>query len=184
MTKEQEKIILEDTLAKLKANGGRIVYKVGWFWKTIHYVVMIVTLGFNRTFLNGYYTTLGNVVGVPDGFDRACEKNPLHVAEVIEHENIHINQAKRWGLGYVWLGYIPYAICYLLLPVPFLFAYFRYRFEREAYAHGINFYLQFYPDARERRIAHAVANLCGGEYAWTWIIRSQVDRWFREHVHE
>lgn len=184
MTTEQQKLVLQDSLARLTANGGRIVYKTGCFWAALHWAVMILTFGSNRTFLNGYYTTLGNIVGVPDTYDKNTISWPLRVAEIIEHENVHITQAKKWGLGYVWLGYIPYGICYLLLPLPLLFAYFRYHFEREAYAHGINFYLQFYPEARDRRINEVVASLTSGAYGWTWIIKSQVRKWFEENINE
>jgi hypothetical protein len=182
--KDQQREILKDSLARLTANGGRIVPKTGWFWVAIHYAVMILTFGSNRTFLNGYYTTLGNVVGVPKSYYENSIRWPLGVAETIEHENVHITQAKKWGLGNVWLGYIPYGICYLLLPLPLFFAYFRYRFEREAYAHGINFYLQFYPNARDRRIYEAVAQLTSGAYGWTWIMKRQVKKWFKENINE
>jgi hypothetical protein len=171
--------ILSRSVANLKAAGGKIVIKEGWFWKTLHYIVMIVTFGGNRNFLEGYYTTIGPWVGVPKDWE---SRGHLGRAAVLEHESIHIKQCKKFGLGNVYLGLPLYTILYLLLPLPFGFAYFRWRFEREAYTHGINFRIRHRPDERTRLIENAVIELSSGRYGWTHPFPKRARAYFEEHV--
>lgn len=171
--------ILSKSIERLEAAGGKIVIKEGWFWKLLHYLVIIFTFGGNRNFLDGYYTTIGPWVGVPKDWE---SRYMLGRAAVIEHETIHIKQCKKFGFGNVYVGLPIYTVLYLLLPLPIGLAYFRWLFEREAYAHGINFLNMYQPDHRTRRIEDAVIELSGSNYAWTWPFKRRVRAYFEEHV--
>lgn len=168
---------------------GRVVVKRGWFWVSLHYIVLAVTFGTNRRFLTDYLTTIGPWIGVPEGYDPSRPENQ----PTLEHEREHIRQYHRYGLGWLPLGMLVVAILYAIVPLPLGFAYFRWRLEREAYAVGYRAELKLYaarpgvlpPDVWARRrqlIEHGVAQLSGGSYGWAWLPSSQVRRWFEAHV--
>ena len=182
MTEEERKeleSVLDDTRLKISAEGGRIVEKKGWFWVALHYIVMVVTFGGNRDFLKGYYTTIGPWIGVPEGWEKRSLAGRI---AVLEHECTHIRQCKKFGFGNAIVGLPLYTMLYLLLPLPIGLAYFRWRFEREAYAWGINARISIEPYMRAHLIDSAVVQLTSGKYGWTWPFPERVRRYFEEHV--
>jgi hypothetical protein len=175
---ERQELWLNRTIEEIRAQGGRVVEKKGWFWRILHKLVVVVTFGGNRNFLKGYYTTIGGVVGCPEGWEKSSLPS---IISVLEHELIHIKQCKKFGLGSVWLGLPLYTIFYLLLPLPMGLAYFRWRFEREAYAHGINIRVHWEPQLYDRLIDNAVKQLTSGAYGWTWPFKSRVYAYLYKH---
>lgn len=184
--------ILNESLDRLHAAGGRIVFKEGWFWETLAKVVWLITLGQNKTFLTDYYTTIGPWVGVPWDWELYSEYGR---AATIEHETVHVKQCRRCGFGNVYLGILPFSLLYIFAPLPIGLAWFRWRFEREAYAHGIRFALARHDDPSDGRfgsearsyywsflIDQAVDQLTGGAYAWTWPFRGSVRAYFEREV--
>lgn len=182
-TREELEAHLAAVIAEIESLGGKIVVKNGWFWKALHWIVYAITFGKNKTFIDGYYTTLAHIVGVPLDWE---ERSIVGRIAVLEHESKHIRQCKKVGLGSVWIGFPLYTVLYLLLPLPVGFAYFRWRFEREAYAHGINIELSYsgknFPWRRKYLIDSAVEQMSTGAYGWTWILRKNVRRYFDKNV--
>jgi hypothetical protein len=186
LSKTEGEQCLEDALAHLHSIGGGIVKKEGWFWNAIHYFLMGVTLGSQRSFLTGYYTTIGPWVGVPKGWEK---RSPEGRAAVIMHECKHIEQCKWFGFGNVFVGLPTFTILYLLLPLPMGLAYFRWRFERVAYTISINAKISMALDhqkneEREYQIGKAVDQLSSGKYGWTWPFPKAVRRYFEEQIPE
>lgn len=67
------------------------------------------------------WTTIGKTIYYPDHI-----KNPYVYTDVIEHEKVHLEQYKKYGtFGFLFL--------YAFVFFPVLGAYFRWKFEREAY---------------------------------------------------
>ena len=168
----------------MRAEGIRVVPKRGWLWKSLHWAVLILTLGGNRAFLKRYYTTIGPVVGYPEDWEK---QDVVHRIAILSHERRHVGQFRKGGLGSAWLGVLPVGLCYLLLPLPVGFAWCRWRFERTAYAEGIRVELSWRPsaDRRERLIAHAVEQLVGPRYGYTaklWPGRRRVRAYFEASV--
>jgi hypothetical protein len=179
MTKQEEQEILyAETLLKVHSKGAVIVDKKGWFWKTIHVLVVIFTLGGNRNFLKGYYTTIAKWIGVPEDWE---ERSLAVRIAILEHELVHVEQCKKFGFGSAVLGLPVYTVLYLLLPLPIGLAYFRWRFEREAYAHGINVRVRMEPWRYPYLIDSAVKQLTTGLYGWTWPFKNRVRRYFEKH---
>lgn len=112
------------------------------------------TRGFNERF----WTTLGRTIYYPTSVH-----DPFAHPVVLEHELVHVQQWRRWGL-FLWISY-------LLLPLPIGLAWFRFRWEREAYL----VQLARAPD-REHEIERIVDVLWFG-YARPWP-RSWMRRWF------
>jgi len=97
--------------------------------------------------------TIGNTVYLPDHVE-----NPWAHVNLLKHEAIHVAQYRRWG----WLFWI----AYLFLPLPVGLAYFRYRWEREAYVEAE--IMAAAPHNRDR-LAQWVANILSqSTYAWAW----------------
>lgn len=70
-----------------------------------------------------YWMTIGNTIYYPDVYDLETAKL---FTDLIDHEKVHIEQYKKYTVpGFLFL--------YVLVPLPIFFAYFRWRFEREAY---------------------------------------------------
>jgi hypothetical protein len=71
----------------------------------------------------------------------------------------------------------------LFLPLPIGLAWFRARFEREAYAESIRAAAEVwgrdYPARSEYR-EHIVQQFVGSAYGWMWPFRGQIERWYDE----
>ena len=89
------------------------------------------------------------------------------------------------GLG-IWypkasvvLGVPMMAVFYLLLPLPIGFAYFRWRFERSAYLHGM-LVIARHSDKKLpiSYVNNAVKQLTTGLYGWTWPFPKNARRFF------
>ena len=156
--------------------GFRIIRKDHCLWQRwIHLGLMAVTLGGMRGYLDGYQTTIGRTVYVTPDWD---ERDPADRYVIMCHERIHLRQFRR----YTFLGM---AFLYLLVPLPMGAAYFRARFEREAYeetlraaaeVHGIAHIQQ--AEFRER----IVKQFLGPSYGWMWPFRRSIDAWYERTV--
>ena len=116
----------------------------------------------NRVFVQRYWTTIGRTIYYP-----ACVADPLAHPIVLEHELVHVRQWQRWGL-WMWFSY-------LCLPLPVGLAWFRFRWEREAYLVDIA-----HAQDREREIGRIVDALWFG-YGFAWP-RRWMQRWFEREV--
>lgn len=134
-------------------------------------------------FMTSYITTLGNVIAVPEGWFARTE-NPVACLATIRHELQHVRQCRAIGLGSVWLGFPLYAILYLLIPLPFGLAYFRYLFERSAYLESITTFDQHGASLAQIEILteFAVQQLTTGLYGWTWPFPRQVREYYRRNL--
>jgi hypothetical protein len=165
-----------------------IIPKTGWFWTALHYAVLVLTLGRNRTFLTRYATTIGPYIALPPDWLARLDEPWLRY--LLVHERVHVQQFKRWGFGSAHVGMFTMGFAYLFLPLPVGLAWFRWMLEREAYAAGIRANLadrvldppHVVAGLRRVLIAGAVEQLTTGAYGWTWPFPGAVRRWFEEHV--
>jgi hypothetical protein len=137
----------------------------------IHYGLMVVTFGGMRTYLGSYQTTIGMTVYVTsDWDDRHCDARYV----TMRHELVHLRQFRRYGL-------IGMALLYLLVPLPLGLAYFRARFEMEAYAESIRAAAAIYGLDHVRAGCfreHVVSQFVGPSYGWMWPFRRRVEAWY------
>ncbi len=119
----------------------------------------------NRHFMDRFWTVIGSkTIYYPTNIEVVDVDNNLSIyAPILEHELIHIQQKEKWGI--LW------QISYIFLPLPILFAWFRWRWEREAYLININKYnwnIEF------------IADTLWSNYGWTWP-KSWMTKWFKEN---
>jgi hypothetical protein len=139
--------------------------------RMIHVALSILTFGGQRAYLDGYQTTIGQTVYVTRDWDLrpAAERYVT-----LRHERIHLRQFARFGL-------VGMALLYLLLPLPLGLAWFRARFEWEAYAESIRAEAEVHgraaaADARFRE--RIVCAFTSGAYGWMWPFRRAVESWY------
>jgi hypothetical protein len=166
---------LKALMAKMDADGVKIVYKqTSWFWRVLAKLVYVVTLGRNNTFLDGYVTTLNKTIAVPASW---ATRDDLGKLETLTHELTHVAQYQRYTP-------VVMALLYLFVFLPIGLAYFRWRFEREAYCNGYNKLLQYRPDLRAALVDRGVSQMTSGQYAWTWPFQKTVRAYFEAHVNQ
>lgn len=171
----------------LSNNKAKLVLKQGWFWETLHYLVLVFTFGANRNFRSGFITTLGPVIGVPKEWDGSHISATNRKSATIRHELVHVGQFRKAGLGSAYLGIAPMFLLYVLLPLPIGFAWFRWLFERRAYMENLLWGAKFGSDEyTEEQLEWIFSTLCGGNYGWTLapfaFVKKYVKSWFRKEL--
>jgi hypothetical protein len=148
-----------------------------WHQRAAARALYLLTFGGQRTYLSDYVTTLGHTIYVPDGF---AGWPPDHAWEVLCHELVHVKQFERHG----WALMI---LLYGLLPLPAGLAWFRARFEWEAYRETLRCTAVTggLAAARDPRLhAHIIARFTGPDYGWMWPFPRAVQGWIDEALAE
>jgi hypothetical protein len=139
--------------------------------KAIHYVLLALTFGRMRSYLDSYQTTIGNTVYVTSDWD-ALPADSRYVT--MRHEAVHLRQFRRFTLPGM-------ALLYVLLPLPMGLAWCRAYFEREAYAESIRAAAEVWGRAhveRESYRAYIVEQFTSASYGWMWPFRASLERWY------
>lgn len=161
-------------VAALRAElpGFRIVRKDrSRLHRLIHHALFVVTLGRMRDYLDNFQTTIGRTVYVTADFDD-WDADRRYVT--LRHEAVHLRQFRKWSLPIM-------ALLYVLLPLPVGLAYFRARWEREAYAESIRAAAEVWGPAYPRRPefrAHIIDQFTGPSYGWMWPFPAGLQRWY------
>jgi hypothetical protein len=138
--------------------------------RAIDRALKILTLGGQRHYLDQYQTTIGRTVWVTSDWDTrpAAERY-----STLRHERIHLRQFQRLGLPLM-------AVLYLgVLPVGL--AWFRARFEKEAYEESLRAWAEMYGPEHVRRAdvrAEVVSRFTGPAYGWMWPFRRSIEAWY------
>ncbi len=165
---------LDDLLVAMRAEfpSFRLVRKnESWFQRAIHYALIGVTFGQMRGYLERYQTTIRRTIYVTPDWD---SRPALSRYVVLCHELIHLRQFRKFTLPGM-------ALLYVLLPLPMGLAYFRARFEKQAYAETIRATIEvFGPDAVSDKDFrdNILAQFTGPTYGWMWPFRGHLERWF------
>jgi hypothetical protein len=139
--------------------------------RLIDRVLVVVTFGQMRDYLDSYQTTIGRTVYVTSDWD---DWDPDRRYVTLRHEAVHLRQFRKWTLPVM-------AVLYILLPLPMGLAYARARFEWEAYAETIRAAAEVWGPAVPRGAPyrdHIVEQFTGPSYGWMWPFRSQIERWY------
>ena len=141
------------------------------FHRAIHYALIVVTFGGMRAYLTDYVTTIGQGVYVSGDWDTLSDDERW---STMRHEAVHLRQFRRYTLPGM-------AFLYLLLPLPLGVAWFRARFEQEAYAESIRCAFETrglaYVKAGYFR-DNIIGQFTGPSYGWMWPFKKSLDRWY------
>lgn len=147
-----------------------------WLMKAIDLLLRCITFGMMHTFLTDYVTTIGFTVYVPESWAAMTYEARIIV---LRHERVHMRQRVKYGT-------VLFSLLYLLCPLPGGVAYFRMKFEREAYAETLKAVVDVYQDAGRRLISSkayqdsTIANFTGPAYFWMWPFKRSMDDWYEE----
>jgi len=166
--------LCEQFLAELKHEFPkfRIVEKeTDLLSQCIDIALKIVTLGQQRSYLDGYYTVLGYTLYVPPAWARTASVDRVIT---LRHERIHLRQLRRYGFPLM-------AFLYLVPFFPLGLAYGRARLEWEAYQETLfaTAELAGMDAARSPTLrARILGRFVGPDYGWMWPFPKQVGRWY------
>lgn len=150
-----------------------------WYWRFLGKLMTIITFG-RVDFMNDFFTTIGNRIGVAPSWDMLSTAERY---EVLLHEVEHMKQYKRAGLGNIWVGLVIAGFAYLFLPFPIGLAWCRAKMEMGGYAQSIRAYIQLYgvPAAllEKQRIVNQFTSV---NYLFMWPFRGYMERWYDETV--
>ena len=130
-------------------------------------------LFFNKTFMTGFHTTVGNTLYVAPSWEDMSDEGR---AALLRHERVHLRQQRRYTKVLFSLLYV------LVLPVVFTF---RAKFEREAYEESLRARLEYWgPEAFTEQAREAMIHnfVSGATYLWMWPFRARVARWYDAEV--
>jgi len=142
--------------------------------RVINIFLFILTCGRHTGFLTKYITVIGNTVYVPPSWHSSHD---VARAIVLRHELVHMRQCKKHG-------HLLFTLMYLFFPVPVFFAYYRKKFEQEAYEETLRAMVEYVgiealtPKVRERVLAH----FSSVEYVWAWPWRNSLENWYDSFV--
>ena len=152
--------------------GFRIVRKdQSRLHRAIHRVLVVVTFGQMRDYLDSYQTTIRKTVYVTSDWDE-WSSDRRYVT--LRHEAVHLRQFRKLTLPVM-------AVLYIFLPLPMGLAYFRARLEQEAYAETIRAAAEVWGQDVPRGAAyraHIIEQFMGPSYGWMWPFRGSVERWY------
>lgn len=164
---------------KLRKELGISVYSKDqkWMrlWSFIDWFLRIISFGKMKTFKTSYTTTIGKKIFFPEGWSTKTADEQSY--EILRHEAKHVRDFLALGGGNEHLGILVMGFLYLFVPLPIGLAWFRYKFEREAYVES------YYAARRAGYIPDTeryVNLLTGPSYLWTWYSKKQVRNYFKK----
>lgn len=165
--------------------------RLHWYWRAVHWLLLIVTFGGNRTFNDAYTTTIGHLIGWSDSQMRrivsladgtltdAAGHSDVEdrIWSTLQHEREHLRQFDRYGV--VGMGSL-----YIFVFFPLGLAYFRARFERAGYLRTLRCWYVLDSRRAEHPESRAwwIGQFTTGAYGWAWPFKTQVGRWFDDEL--
>ena len=139
-------------------------------WRVLQIIVKVLTFGKVANFLSAYSTTLGHTVYLKDGIEG------INLYAHLVHELVHVKQAEKYSMPL-------FTFLYVVFPLPIGLAWFRWKFEREAYLAGGKAYLEFLPELDKGVYAdHVAENLGGSPYLWAWPFKRKIREWILSNL--
>jgi len=144
--------------------------------RAIDIFLKVITFGLMKTFMTRFITTVGYTVYVNRTWGL---KHDVAKMLTLRHERVHMRQRRKYGS-------FLFTFLYLFFPVPVLFAYYRRKFEMEAYEETMLSMLELLPLSGEGTLMTpvfkeiVVRHFTTAEYFWMWPWRSSVERWYDE----
>ena len=131
----------------------------------------------NKEFNSRYTTTIGPKIYVNYSWD---ERTPKERYSVMIHERIHMRQTQKYGL-------LAFFLVFGLVPAPLKLAYYRMKWEMEAYRIGI--YLTYKKGGRKAVLSEKYRNylldqFCGPFYLWMWYSERYIMKWLLKIVRQ
>jgi len=123
---------------------------------------------FRKNFMTYYWTTINNTIYYPTTVN---DPESLWNQPTVEHELVHVVQQKKYSLPL-------FLLLYCFFPIPIFGAYFRWKFEREAYLEDIKANMDPVCHKMDWEIlSSGAADTLWDGYFWCWP-RNLMYKWF------
>jgi hypothetical protein len=123
--------------------------------------------------MTDFITTIGYTVYVPDSWLSGGDEGRIMV---LRHERVHMRQRRKYTMPL-------FTFLYLVPFFPLGLAYFRARFEWEAYTESMQASVDYHGKVILRLAAYKenmVQHFISGQYGWMWPFRKTVEGWYDE----
>lgn len=124
-----------------------------------------------KRFYTNYSTTIGYTIYTSDTFE---QKLPIEQVLTLRHERKHIYQSER-------TFFLMFAFLYLFMPLPLGFAYFRAKYEFEAYEVQLRHKLRL-GHSKDELKAWLYPKFTGPDYGWMMPFTFILDKWLDEFL--
>lgn len=177
VTPEEGLVILEQ---RLKRKGVRIRHHRESWWGTLIGRLAYMIFGEHFPSKPDVYgwiivQTVGRTIWLPNNWNTAEARIKF---EILLHEERHVEQYRKWGLGSMNLGVLTMGSLYILcLPI---FWTMRSRFEAEAYFESIRARFLIGDPPGEGFLKHMIDAFTTRKYVWMrgpWA-RKEIESWF------
>lgn len=138
--------------------------------KLINFILRCLTFGQMKTFMTDFTTTLGYTVYTPLGWGMRSETSR---AVTLRHERVHMRQRQKYG-------FFIFSFLYLFV-LPFGRAFYRTKFEKEAYEESMLASAEYYgEDILEHKSTrdHYVKQFTSSSYLWMWTNEKDIVAWY------
>lgn len=147
------------------------------FMKFLDVLLKIVTFGTNNHFMKSVTTTIGYTVYIPENWFKQSSINRVCL---LKHESVHMEQRSK-------LGWFAFYFLYLFIPLPFLFAYYRTKFEKDGYREELKQMMIYYgPEILDSQDTKddIISQFNSSTYLWMWVIKSSIIKWYDQTIKE
>ena len=143
------------------------------FMRLIGFLLKVVTFGKMTAFMTSFTTTIGWTMYVSSNWS---SYSPLEQAVTMRHERVHLRQQQRYSR-------VGFALLYLFAFLPLGLAWFRARFEMEAYTETLKAYRQYGADITGPALrASIISQFTSANYGWMWPFRTYMEHWYDSTV--
>lgn len=130
----------------------------------------VITLGQMTKFMDSMSTTVGYTVYVSSSW---VDRGPLNKMVTLRHERVHMRQRQKTGM-------LLFGFLYFLV-LPTVFAYYRAKFEKEAYEETMRAQAEYYgPEMLAAIRGSIVSHFYDSTYFWMWPLGSSIEKWYDE----
>lgn len=143
--------------------------------KVINVFLLIITFGQMRSFMTTFTTAIGETIYTPEKWSTLPEVSRIRI---LRHEIIHMRQRRRYT-------FVLHAFLYLFFPFPVFLAYYRKKFEQEAYEETMRCIVLTHGVAalkNERFREATISHFTSAQYLWMWPFRKSLEAWYDEVV--
>jgi hypothetical protein len=168
-------------LSQLRREFPTLIFgtKDHWYWKLIHYFLLIVSFGGQKEFLSGYTTTIGMLIAFSGKVHKMIKEGKPggpwedRLWALLQHEREHLLDFKRFG---VFLMFVLYVFAFF----PVGLAWGRAWIERKGFIASLR--AKYVCDRHWAEHSSYrdwwISRFTGSSYIWQWPFKKQVARWF------
>jgi len=137
--------------------------------------LLILSFGKMKQFMTNFTTTIGDTVYTPTDWETF---SPRSQTIILRHERVHMRQARKYTR--FWFSFL-----YLFVFFPIGLAWYRAKFEMEAYTESLRAYREYGIDITQPDIkANILKHFTTAEYLWMFPFKGYLERWFDRTVQE